>query len=152
MPSSTPGGTGSGALPILECRCAVAEKARLLLTPAGCVVVGVVVGLVWKAGTRKLGRVTVEEGGVATARCRACLPILGANIAATADSGTGGARCGWAGFDAVDAAAAQKKIGCCCEAVIGRFGAGAWLSQQTGGAEFHVNTTTTASFVSLSPS
>ncbi len=95
MVSSTLGGSESGILPSLEGRCEVAEKARLLWTPpVGCAVVGVVVEVVWKAGTRKLGRVTVEEGLEATARCRACRPILGANIAATAGWGTGGARCG----------------------------------------------------------
>jgi hypothetical protein len=67
--SSTPGGIESGVLPSLEGRFVVAEKGRR----------GVVCA-VWKAGTRKLGNVAVGEGEPATARCRPCLPILGASI------------------------------------------------------------------------
>jgi hypothetical protein len=67
--SSTPGGTESGVRPSLEGRCVVAEKFR----PADACVV-------WKAGTRKPGSVTVEAGLEANARCRACRPVLGASI------------------------------------------------------------------------
>lgn len=64
--SSTPGGTERGVLPSLEGRCVVAEKFR---------VVGV-----WNAGTRKPGRMTVEEVVEANALCRACRPVLGTSI------------------------------------------------------------------------
>ena len=67
--SSTPGGTESGVLPSFEGRCVVAEKFR---RADDCVV--------WKAGTRKPGSVTVEEGLETSARCRACRPVLGASI------------------------------------------------------------------------
>jgi hypothetical protein len=70
--SSTPGGTESGVLPSLEGRCVVAEKVRRDAFWFCWVV--------WKAGTRKPGNVTVEAGEAAAARCRACLAVLGASI------------------------------------------------------------------------
>jgi len=62
--SSTPGGIEIGVLPSLDGRLVVAEKDR-------------VAALAWKAGTRKLGRVTAEEDGMAFPRA---LFLLGANI------------------------------------------------------------------------
>lgn len=88
--SSTPGGTESGVLPSLDGRFVVAEKFRT---------VGV-----WNAGTRKPGNVTVEEGVAASALCRACRPVLRANIV-----GDGGNSSSLRGCDSpLDA------IQCCC--------------------------------------
>jgi hypothetical protein len=68
---STPGGIESGVLPSLDGRVVVAEKFRR--------------DGVWKAGKRKPGRVTVEEGEEATALCRACRPVLGASMVGDGD-------------------------------------------------------------------
>ena len=75
--SSTPGGTESGVRPSLDCRFVVAEKFRRDEA-----------GVVWKAGTRKLGNVTVEEEEAATALSRARLPVLGASIVGVGGGGT----------------------------------------------------------------
>lgn len=62
--SSTPGGIEIGVLPSFDGRPVVAEKDR-------------VAALAWKAGTRKLGRMTAEMDGMAFSKA---LLLLGANI------------------------------------------------------------------------